>query len=194
MRKFAASISIALALSACSSKSGGDSNNAITVENGTAAQAPAGPAPAETKGQDFVSAVLGQYEFALASAKLLGEKAQSAGGKQFAQKMSTDFGASLEELKRIATAGNLKLESVPGPMDQSDLAVLTGTRGLNAEKAFADQQLNRLSELLGLVRAYKNGGDNPELKAWSEKAQTVVNDRLLAVQTLKAELDEKSAN
>jgi putative membrane protein len=192
MRKLAAPIAVALALSACGGKPGDDSNDAITVENGTTAQLPSGPAPTETKGQDFVSVVLGQYEFALASAKLLGEKAESGEGKRFARKMTADFGASLNELKAIATAGKLKLEPVPGPVDQSDLAVLTGTSGVNAEKAFADQQLNRLSELLGLIRAYKNGGDNAELKAWAEKAQNTVNESLLAVQTLKAELDEKT--
>lgn len=194
MRKPAASIAVigaALALAACGSKPGSDSNDAITVRNGETAQTAAGPAPAETRGQDFVSAVLGQYAFALSSAKLLGEKADSAGARQFAQTMSADFGASLDDLKRIATAGQLKLEPVAGPTDQSDLAVLSSARGVNAEKAFADQQQDRLSALLGLIRAYKNGGDNPELKAWAEKAQNVVNDRLLAVQTLKAELDEK---
>lgn len=180
----------AIALSACGAKpEGGESNEAIKVDN-AAAPAPMGPAPEETKGQEFVAAVLGGYDFAIASAKQISEKAASAEGKQFGQKMATEMGASLEELKAIATADKLKLEPVAGPTDQSDLAVLTSARGLSLEKAFAAQQLNRLSELVGLVRAYKNGGDNPRLKAWSEKAQLVVNDKLLGVQSYKAQLDE----
>lgn len=178
------------ALAACGSKpEGGDSNEAIKIEN-AGAQTPSGPAPEETKGQDFVSSVLGSYDFALASAKQLVDKGATPDGKQFGQKMAADIGASLDELKAIAAKGNLKLEPVAGPSDQSDLAILSSAKGLSVDKAFATQQLNRLSELLGLVRAYKNGGDNPELKAWAEKAQLVVNDKLLGVQSLKAELDE----
>lgn len=180
----------ALGLAACGSKpADADSNDAIAVENGTA-QLPSGPAPAETKGQDFVTSVLGSYAFAIGSAKQLGEKGVTSQSKQFGQKMATDLGASLEELKAIATKGGLKLEPEANGTDQGDMAILTSAKGLSLDKAFAAQQLNRLSELLGLVRAYKNGGDNAELKAWAEKAQTVVNDKLLGVQSLKAELDE----
>lgn len=178
-----------LCLSACNSRTAADSNDAIAVQNAQA-QPPAGPAPAETRGQEFVSTVMGGFDFAIASAKMLGEKAESASARRFGQAMAADFTASLDSLKAIARAGHLKLEPQAGPVDQTDLALLSSATGKPVEQAFAAQQAGRLSELLGLIRAYKNGGDNPELKAWAEKAQIVVNDRLLAVQTLKAEMED----
>ena len=181
-------IGAALLLSSCGSKPGSNSNDAITIANDQADAASPGPAPAETKGQEFVAAVLGGYDFAIASARMLGERAEGANVRQFGQQMASDFGASRDALKAAATG--LKLEQLAGPADQTDMAVLSSTKSVPFEKAFAAQQLTRLSEMLGLIRAYKNGGDNPALKAWAEKAQATVNDRLLAVQTLKAELEE----
>lgn len=180
-----------LLLSACHSGPA-DADDAITVRN-TGAQTPSGPAPAETKGQDFVSSVIGGFDFAIASAKVVSGKAEDANARQFGQAMAAEFSALITEMKGIATTGHLKLDSLAGPTDQTDLALLSSTQGKPLEKVFAEQQLNRLSGLVGLLRAYKNGGDNAALQAWADKAQNIVNERLLAAQTLKAELEEADA-
>jgi putative membrane protein len=180
---------LSLALASCSAEPGANGSDNIAVVNETASGSP-GAAAAETRGQDFVSAVVGYYDFALSSARLAGERAERPDVKAFAQRLSNDIGDSRHQLTEIATAGQLKVDAAPGPTHQSDLAVLSSTRGGPLEKAFLDQQLSSLAELLGLVRAYKNGGDNPELKAWAEVNQTIVNDRLLEAQTLAAVIQE----
>ena len=174
-------------LAACGSPEQNASDSAIVVENAQAAS-PAAPAPAETRGQAFVSAMLGSYEFALAGARMASEKAERPDVKQFAQTLTADFGKSLDALKAIAASGKLKLEPAPAPTHGTDIAILSSTRGAPLEKAFAEQQLQNLSELLGTMRAYKNGGDNPALKAWTEANQGMVNDRLLDLQTLSARM------
>ena len=111
-----------------------------------------------------MSAVLGSYDF-----------------------VATDIGASRERLAQLAQSSGVKAE--PGASHGTELALISSTKGPPLEKLFVDQQLETLSELVGLIRAYKNGGDNAELKRWAEADQSVVNDRLLDLQTLKAEIE-----
>lgn len=178
-----------ICLAGCGDRAG-ESAEADKIEvTGAAAGAPAGPAPAEVSGQAFVSTVLGGLDFALSSAQMAVERADRPSTKQLAQKMVAELTASKDELSRIANSGGLTLEPGAGPTDQSDLAILSSTRGAPLEKAFADQQMESLTLLVGTIRAYKNGGDNPQLRAWAEKHQGVVNERLLDMQTLKAELE-----
>ncbi len=176
-------------LAACSDGAQNNATDKIEV-TGQATSAPGRPAPAEAQGQDFVSAVLGSYSFSLESARLVEEKADQARVKQFAAKLRGDLEASQSELTQLASAAGLKMEPTPGETHQTDLAVLSSTRGGPLEQAFAEQQMEALTGLVGLLRAYKNGGDNPALKAWAEKAQAIVNERLLDVQTLNSELQE----
>jgi putative membrane protein len=148
------------------------------------------PARAETRGQDFVSTVVGAFDFAIESARLAERKAGQAEVKQFAAKLRADIETSRTELAQLASASGLKLDPMAGETHQTDLAVLSSTQGAPLEQAFAEQQMEALTGLVGLIRAYKNGGDNPQLKAWAEKHQGTINDRLLDVQTLNAELQE----
>lgn len=179
----------ALLLAGCGSTAEEDKSDAIEVVNG-AGTVPAGPAPEETRGQEFVSAVLGQLDFAAASARQVADRGEPAPAKQAAQKLAATMQAARDELTSIATAGGLKLEPAPGPAHQADLALLSSTRGQPLAQAFAQQQMDGLTLLVGTVRAYKNGGDNAGLRAWAEKHQGPINDRLLDMQTLKGELEQ----
>jgi putative membrane protein len=184
-------VSLAVLLAGCGAKpDGANQSDGITVAGGHAGQ-PAGPAPSETQAQDFVSAVIGDYDFMLASARAAADRADRADVKQFAAKFGADIGASRDGLAQLAQAAGVKTE--PGESRHgAELAMISSTRGQPLEKLFVDQQLETLSELLGLIRAYKNSGDNPELKRWAETNQGVVNDRLLDLQTLKAGIDEQA--
>ncbi len=179
----------ALALAACAESPSNQASDAIEV-TGQSTGAALQPALAETRGQDFVSTVLGGYEFSIESARLAEQKAATPSVKQFAAKLRGDLEASRLELSRIAQGAGLKLDTTRGDTHETDLAVLSSTAGAPLERPFAEQQMEALTGLVGLIRAYKNGGDNPALKAWAEAAQSVVNDRLLDVQTLNAELQE----
>lgn len=174
------------ALAACGSAPQ-DTDDAITVENGAAT--PAGPAAAEAQGDEFVSTVLGDYDFVLASARQANEKAARPDVKQFAQRLASEIGTSRDSLKAIADAAGLAVKLPTDSAHSSELAMLSSTSGSPLERAFVDQQLQTLSALVGLMRAYKNGGDNPELKAWAEANQGMVNDRLLDLQTISAEME-----
>jgi putative membrane protein len=177
-----------LTLAGCGEKQA-DSDNIAVIGESNLAQ-PAGPAPAETKGQDFVSSVMGGYDFVLAGARAAGERTDRPEVKQYAAKTVTDLTASLDQLKGVAGPAGLELNATPLATGQTDLAVLTSTRGTPFDKAFAESQMEALTNLVGLIRAYKNGGDNDALKAWAETHQAIVNDRLLEVQTLKAVVEE----
>jgi predicted outer membrane protein len=181
-----------LTLAGCGEKQA-DSDNIAVVGESNLAQ-PAGPAPAETRGQDFVSTVMGSYDFVLAGARTAGERTDRPEVKTYAAKTVTDLTASLDQLKGVAGPAGLELNATPLPTGQTDLAVLTSTRGAPFDKAFAESQMEALTNLVGLIRAYKNGGDNDALKAWAETHQAIVNDRLLEVQTLKAVVEEAEGN
>ena len=183
-------VSLAVLLAGCGSKpDAANRSDNITVTGAAAQQA--GPAPAETRGQDFLSAVIGDYDFVVTSARAAADRADRADVKTFAAKLGADMGASRNQLAQIAQTSGLKAEAADSG-HSTELAMLSSTRGEPLEKLFVDQQLDTLSELLGLIRAYKNGGDNPELKRWAEANQSVVNDRLLDLQSLKAEIDEQA--
>ena len=179
----------AASLSACSDKAA--DSDSIVVENASANGTPVQAAPAEAEGQAFVSAVLGSYRFEVESARLAAAKAQRPDVKQFAQQLLAAFEASAGGLKPFT--GDTNSAPTTGPTHQSDLAILSSTQGAPLEKAYLDQRLPALTELLGLVRAYKNGGDNAQLKAWAERAQAMIADQLDKTQSLKAEV-EAAAN
>lgn len=178
-------------LSACSDA--GSDNSADNIEVvGQEAPRPGRPAPAEVHGQQFVSAVLGRFDFLLESAQVAEQKAGSAKTKAFAGKLRTDIAAAQSDLTQLATSGGLKPDPTPGETDQTDLAVLSSTSGAPLDRVFAESQMEALTQLVGLVRAYGDGGDNPALKTWAARSQTVLNERLLDVQSLKAEIEEAS--
>ena len=156
---------------------------------GQSAAATARPAPREVVGQAFVSAVLGHFDFAQASAKLASDRAGLPSVQTYAQKLTADIEAARQALAPIASADGLTLTATAGPTDQSDLAILSSSRGQPIAKAFAEQQMETLTLLVGTMRAYKNGGDNESLRGWAEAYQGRINDRLLDVQTLNAEVE-----
>lgn len=178
--------SASLMLAACGASPTGD--EPLVVENG---QSPGsiGPAPAEARGQDFISSVLGSYGFAVESARIASQKSARPDVRQFAERLEKELGASADQLKALASAQKLNPVAIPGATDQSDLALLSSTRGDPLDKIFAEQQLRTLSTLVGMLRAYKNGGDDPQLKSWAEANQGRVNDLLLDLQTLNAEIE-----
>ena len=178
--------SASLMLAACGASPTGD--EPLVVENG---QSPGsiGPAPAEARGQDFISSVLGSYGFAVESARIASQKSARPDVRQFAERLEKELGASADQLKALASAQKLNPVAIPGATDQSDLALLSSRRGDPLDKIFAEQQLRTLSTLVGMLRAYKNGGDDPQLKSWAEANQGRVNDLLLDLQTLNAEIE-----
>jgi putative membrane protein len=188
MRHLTLPFAALIALSACG-EAPDNSSDKIEVTGQSAAKV-GQPAPAEARGQDFVSSVLGSYAFSLESARLAEQKADRAAVKQFATQLRSDLESSQAELTRLASGAGLRMEPTPGETHQTDLAVLSSTRGAPLERAFAEQQMEGLTALVGLLRAYKNGGDNLDLKAWADKAQRVVGERLMDVQTLNGELQE----
>lgn len=180
---------VSLMLTACGSEPVAE--NGIAVVNGTEQTSrPTGPAPEETRGQEFVSRVLGSYDFVLAGSKLVTERAERPDAKAHAQKLLTDIGASRDALLKLAEAQRLKPEPTPGPTHQSDLSIFSSGRGAALESAFVTRSLEELMLLVGTMRAYKNGGDNEALKAWAATDQDVVNNRLLDTQTLSAVMEE----
>lgn len=178
----------ALSLAACSGQDDANTSDKIEVQGQQAAGQPLAAAPQETKGQEFVSAVLGQFDFAAASATQVSERGEPQTAKLQAQQLAATVQAARAEL--ATAAAGLKMEPSALPTGQSDLAVLSSTRGTPLSRAFAQQQVEALTALVGTMRAYKNGGDNAQLRAWAEKHQGPINERLLDIQTLNAELEE----
>lgn len=176
-------------VAACSNPDGNTSTDKIEVTGQSSIRQP-GPAPAERRGQEFVSSVEGSFQFLLESGRLAEQKADQVKVKQFAQTLRQTVETARTELSAISDASRLQVAPVAGDTNQSDLAILSSTRGQPLERAFADQQVEALTGLVGLMRAYSDGGDNPQLKSWAAKHQTAINERLLDVQTLRAELEE----
>lgn len=180
-----------LLLAACSGSDGNESTDKIEVAGQEAPRA-GRPIPAEVRGQEFVASVLGSFQFLDQSVTRADERAGDARVKAFARSLRASVATARAELEQAASGSRLMLEPVRGETHETDLAVLSSTRGAPFDLAFAEQQMEALTLLVGLVRAYSDGGDNPQLKAWAGKHQAVINDRLMDVQTLKAEVETPS--
>lgn len=179
----------ALLLCACDKQDQAVSDR-ISVED-AGRQQTSGPAPAEAQGQAFVSTVSESYAFALGSAEAAVSGADRPDVQQFARQLRANIADSREQLSGIAREAHLTLAPGAGS-HATELTVLSSTRGPALERIFIDEQLQNLTDLVGLIRAYKNGGDNPQLRAWAEASQGVVNERLLDLQSLKAVIEEQA--
>jgi putative membrane protein len=181
------------ALAGCSGRESGANDSAITVENEAAPRA-LGPAPEESRGADFVATVAAALQFAIEAAQAQQARGDSADVKAVARNVETQMSGALADLRTAAGSAGVTVAPRPTPSHSTDLAILSSTSGANLDRVWIEQQMPFLTEMLGLVRSFKNSGDAPALKAWAEKHQSTIDDRLIAVQNWRGYLQGVAEN
>ena len=121
--------------------------------------------------QDFVTEAAQGDMLEIESGKLAEQKSSDPAVKQFASQLVTDHQKTTDELKAMASSGNLKI-TLPTQMDsshQSKLDKLKNAQGADFDKTFDDMQRSAHKDATSLFERYAKGGDNAELKAFASK-------------------------
>ena len=141
-------------------------------------------------GQEFIDKAAKSDAFEIASAKLAGEKADSADIKAFATMMITDHTGSTAKIKGAGAAAIPALRPDPTLTDdqQAKLADLGKLTGKDFDKAYADQQIAAHKSALSLMKLYADKGDVATLKAAAGDIVPKVQAHLDKIEAIKAAL------
>lgn len=189
MHRFLIAVSALTLLTACNQNKPAD-QAAATEQTGTPAVNNAGMAPASgataTLG-DFVPRAAASDLFEIEAGKIAQAKGASADVKAFGKMMVTDHTKSSSDLKSaIAASGQAVTPPTTLPADkQALLDALNAAAPADFDRVYLDQQETAHNEALTLMRAYADGGDVEQVKAFAAATAPVVEAHLGQVRTMK---------
>lgn len=189
----AAAASLAIATAGCNNKNENTAANDMATNammDNTMAGNGMGmtnTAAAALPAQQFTDTVAGSDMFEIQTGKL----AQTMGGsteiKDFGKTLVTDHTKSSEMLKAAAKKTNpvVALPLVLPPELKAKVDALKATKGADFDRLFVQQQTEGHQKTLDALKAYAAGGDQPSLKDFASKAETVVSSHLQKLQSMK---------
>lgn len=122
----------------------------------------------------FVAALAASDLYEIQSSGLARQKAQSAELRSFAQRLEREHGGSSGELKAAAAKAGVPVTPALDAEKQGMIDKLKAASGADFDAAYIDQQRLAHQKTLMLLQNYAAGGDNDALKAFAEKAQSMV--------------------
>lgn len=173
----------ALALSACGADSGGGAEVAPETDAGNDAamnevlggnQASSAPASLPTDAAGFVAAVGASDLYEIQSSALARQKATSADLRSYAQRLEREHGQSAAELKRAAAQAGITASPSLDAEKQAMLDELKAASGPAFDARYLEQQRLAHQKTLMMLQNYANSGENDALKAFADKARTMV--------------------
>jgi len=182
----------ALALAAC----GGNetATNTATVDNMTGmdmsddlnATDNASLAEAASPGQTFANTVGASDYYEIEAGKLAQEKAQDQKLKDFGKLMVEHHTASTEKLKAAGAKASPAITPSPtlNAEQEANLATLRQAEGAAFDMAYKAQQIAAHEKALAAVKDYAASGAVPELKAFANEAEKVVQAHLTKIKGL----------
>lgn len=121
--------------------------------------------------QDFAAQAAVANMFGVESATLALHKTNSPEIKSFAHRLANDHGTTASNLRQItARRSDIALPERPDGRHLDMLRDLSSLQGPDFDKAYVAVQRTAQQESVALVSAYAQGGSDPELKAFAEKA------------------------
>ena len=119
----------------------------------------------------------------------LGELAVSQGTladvKTFAQTMIDDHKKANEELMAAAQAKNITLPASLSEKSQKTYDDLAGKKGLDFDKAYADQMVDDHKKVVEKFKDEAEKGNDADLKAWAAGKVAALEHHLQMAETLK---------
>ncbi len=114
------------------------------------------------------------------------QKTQDAGVKQFAQTMIDDHTPANAKIAELATAKGMTAPTEPSPAQQKMLAKLQGMEGAKFDHAYLTGQVKAHQAMLKLFEREATNGTDPDLKAFAQSTQPVLQKHLTMAQNTKA--------
>jgi putative membrane protein len=118
------------------------------------------------------------------AAQLAEQRATSPQIKQFAQRMTTDHTAANTELQQIAKQANINLPTRPAGKDAAEEQKLRELNGAAFDQAYAQGQLQDHRETVELFQKEASSGQDPALKAFSQKTLPILQQHLQMAEAL----------
>jgi putative membrane protein len=112
------------------------------------------------------------------------QKASSSEVKQFGQRMVTDHGKALEELKMMASNKNITLPTTVDPKHKATHDKLSGMSGEAFDRAYMQQMVQAHNETLSKLRSHAKSSRDADIKAWAAKTLPTVQEHLKLAQSL----------
>lgn len=182
----AATAVAALSLAACSGEGNEQRAPDQTMEPVNAVQEAAsvvtGTASAALAARNtpaFVSSAAISDMFEIESSRMAVGRSQNADIKRFAQMMIDHHTKTSAELKQAAQG--VEGAVVPTELDERRKGMLDNLRGSSPadfDDRYLDQQVAGHTETVTFMRGYGEGGDNPALKAFAQRATPIVQQHL----------------
>jgi putative membrane protein len=117
--------------------------------------------------------------FAIESARIAVERADSDGVREFARKAAEDHAEALRRLGEAAAASRPPI-AVPDALDPARAELIARLRGAGADfdGLYLDLQMKASVAALALHRAYAKSGDAPALRTLADEATAVIQAHL----------------
>jgi len=121
------------------------------------------------------------------ASQLAEQKSDDAQTKSFAQKMVTDHTKTTSDIKSMVSGGKIKGVDLPTDTSSSQKSMLDKVNGLQGKdftKQYHSDQVSAHKDAVSLFERYGKGGDNPDLKDWSNKTLPTLQEHLKMAQDL----------
>jgi len=144
----------------------------------------AGKAATSTADQRFVTNTARDGMAEVELSKIAAEKAMSAEGKNFGQRMADDHSKAGDELKTLAQNKGI---TVPTEMDANHKALrdrLLKMSGESFDHAYIAAMVNGHRAAVNAFRVESRTGKDADVKAWAAKTLSTVSDHLKVAQSL----------
>ncbi len=126
--------------------------------------------------------------------KLATQKGSSDSVKQFGQKMVDDHSKANEELKQVASKGNIAIPDAIDSKHQSRIDKLSKLSGESFDKAYVKDQLKDHQSDVKDFQAEAQGGTDPNVKAFAAKTLPTLQEHLSMVKDLnKSKSSDKAS-
>jgi len=135
----------------------------------------------------FIAAAQGNMS-EVALGKLAADKGENAGIQAFGNRMVTDHGKGVEELKQLALKKGVALPAVVNKEQSNTAAALSQKVGKDFDHAYiADMIKDHEKDVAEFKQASLNAKD-PDLRAWATKTLPVLLDHLKMAKTTESKL------
>jgi putative membrane protein len=112
------------------------------------------------------------------------QKASSNEVKQFGQRMATDHGKALDELKKMASNKNVTLPASVDAQHKATHDKLASMSGQAFDRAYMQQMVQAHNETLSKLRSHAKRSQDADIKAWAAKTLPTVQEHLKLAQSL----------
>jgi putative membrane protein len=182
---------LALSLAACnqnpastntsSDANAGGNNNAVSaVKDATVATVDKANAEITTSTAGFVQAAAVTDMYEVQAGKIALMRSHSDAVKKFAQAMIDAHTMSTEALKKAIVDSNATV-TTPSELDSAHQTLindLNGAKDEDFDARYISQQIDAHSAALTLFDGYMKDGDNPQIKAFAQMVQPVIQMHL----------------